>query len=66
MLVGEDWSAGEDTYGKNFQGPNVMNVMYQAFIPPDYVMGHLRPASQMFMRVTTGSAQTAVPSSCLT
>lgn len=51
VLVGEDWSAGEDTYGKNFQGPNVMNVMYQAFIPPDYVYG---PPASCFPNVYAG------------
>lgn len=39
IVLGEDMDAGTDTWGYNFQGPNVETLMYQAFIPPDWIVG---------------------------
>jgi hypothetical protein len=39
VLLGEDWDATSDPDNKFYQGPTIVNVMYQAFIPPDNVPG---------------------------
>ena len=39
VILGEDYDTSSDSEEQNFQGPTTETVIYQNFIPPDYVYG---------------------------